>query len=164
MPGVKFEDQKDGSIFVGGRSAKGFYKISTSSPLSKITGLRIEAMQDGRLPRGGPGRAPNDGNFVLTELEVTARPNKDLKYWKTIHHSKWESSAIPASWKVKAGSFLEESNQSAVLRKKEQEGFVKMSEFLHVGPFTGVGFDQKAGPELARLSIARRLISMQVNL
>jgi hypothetical protein len=57
-------------------------------------------MQDGRLPRGGPGRAPNDGNFVLTELEVIARPNKDLKYWKTIHNSKWESTAIPASWKV----------------------------------------------------------------
>jgi hypothetical protein len=149
MPGVKFEDQKDGSIFVGGRSAKGFYKISTSSSLSKITGLRIEAMQDGRLPRGGPGRAPNDGNFVLTELEVTARPTKDLKYWKTIHNSKWESTAIPASWKVKAGSSLEDGNQSAVLRKKEQKGSVQMSEFFHVGPFMGVGFDQKAGPELA---------------
>ena len=149
MPGVKFEDQKDGSIFVGGRSAKGFYKISTSSSLSKITGLRIEAMQDGRLPRGGPGRAPNDGNFVLTELEVTARPTKDLKHWKTIHNSKWESTAIPASWKVNAGSSLEDGNQSAVLRKKEQKGSVQMSEFFHVGPFTGVGFDQKAGPELA---------------
>ena len=55
---------------------KGVYKISTSSPLGKLTGLRIEAMQDGRLPRGGPGRAPNDGSFVLTELEVTARPTK----------------------------------------------------------------------------------------
>ena len=149
MPGVKFEDQKDGSIFVGGRSAKGVYKISTSSSLNKITGLRIEAMQDGRLPRGGPGRAPNDGNFVLSELEVIARPTKDLKYWKTIHNSKWESTAIPASWKVKAGSSLEDVNQSAVLRKKEQKGSVQMSDFFHVGPFMGVGFDQKAGPELS---------------
>ena len=109
-------------------------------------------MQDGRLPRGGPGRAPNDGNFVLTELEVIARPTKDLKYWKTIHNSKWESPAIPASWEINAGSFLEYGNQSAVVRKKEQKGSVQMREFFHVGPFTGL-VSSKAGLNFPRLSI-----------
>ena len=36
-----------------------------------------------------------------------------------------------------------------MIGKKEQKGSVQMSEFFHVGPFTGVAFDQKAGPELA---------------
>ena len=56
MPGVKFEDQKDGSVFVGGRSAKGSYIIESSTIKSQLTGLRIEAMKDDRLPRKGPGR------------------------------------------------------------------------------------------------------------
>ena len=39
----------------------------------------MEAMTDPRLPKKGPGRSPVDGNFVLTELEVLAKPSMDLK-------------------------------------------------------------------------------------
>jgi hypothetical protein len=77
--GCKFENQKDGSVFVGGRSAKGSYVVNTTTHLSSITGVRVEAMTDPRLPRKGPGRSPGDGNFVLTELEVHAKPSMDLK-------------------------------------------------------------------------------------
>ncbi len=47
------------------------YMLSAAAELEGITQLRIEALADGRLPRRGPGRAPN-GNFVLGEIEVTA--------------------------------------------------------------------------------------------
>jgi hypothetical protein len=35
---------------------------------SPLTGLRLDALTDARLPQQGPGRAPN-GNFVLNEIE-----------------------------------------------------------------------------------------------
>ena len=76
---VKFENQKDGSIFVGGRSAKGSYIINSTTNKDLLTGIRIEAMEDNRLPRKGPGRAPNDGNFVLSELEVLASPPRTFR-------------------------------------------------------------------------------------
>jgi WD40 repeat protein len=148
MPGVKFEAQKDGSVFVAGRSAKGSYKIESTSALNRVTGIRIEAMNDNRLPRKGPGRAPNDGNFVLSELEVTVAPTNDLKYWKELHASKWESTSIPKPWKLNAGSKVNEGNQSVILTKSGKDTHIQLSEFFHVGPFTGVSFDQKAGPEL----------------
>ncbi|MBV8555619.1 MAG: hypothetical protein JO116_08635, partial [Planctomycetaceae bacterium] len=41
------------------------------------------ALADGRFPAGGPGRAP-DGNFVLTEIEVTAAPKVDPKAMRKV--------------------------------------------------------------------------------
>lgn len=38
-----------------------------------LASLRLEAIPDKRLPAGGPGRARN-GNFVLSEIEVYAKP------------------------------------------------------------------------------------------
>jgi len=40
------------------------------SELKTITGLRMEALPDASLPRGGPGRSPN-GGFVLSELQLS---------------------------------------------------------------------------------------------
>lgn len=148
MPGVKFETLNDGSVFVGGRSAKGSYKIESTSLVSRVTGIRIEAMKDDRLPRKGPGRAPNDGNFVLSELEVFVSPTNDLKHWKKLHASKWESTPIPESWKLNPGSIVNDGNRSVIIKKSGEKNHIQMSEFLHVGPFKGVGFDQEAGPEL----------------
>ena len=131
MPGVKFEDQKMIQFSLVD-AVQRVLQILTSSPLNKITGFRIEAMKDRRLPKGGPGRAPNDGNFVLTELEVTRfRPVKDLKHWKTIDHSILDSSIIPSSWKVNAGSSLEDGNQSVIFRKTDKIASLQVSEFSH---------------------------------
>src|SRR5262249_39532620 len=38
-----------------------------------VTAIRLEALSDPKLPAKGPGRAPN-GNFVLNEFKVTAKP------------------------------------------------------------------------------------------
>jgi hypothetical protein len=70
---AKFHREPDGSLFVeGGPDATSFTFVAETE-LTKITGFRIEALADPRLPANGPGRAPN-GNFVLTELAVTAAP------------------------------------------------------------------------------------------
>ena len=68
----------DGSILVTGANGKGTYNLKLKSPLEKITGLRLEAMNDKSLSAGGPGRAKN-GNFVLGELTATSASLADLE-------------------------------------------------------------------------------------
>ena len=65
--------QPDGSIVASGthRSPEQ-YKIDVVLPAGTLTGLRIEALPDPSLPKGGPGR-DHYGNFVLTTLAVHNR-------------------------------------------------------------------------------------------
>ena len=41
-----------------------------------------------------------------------------------------------------------DSNESVLLSQGVPNGRVRSGGFYHVGPFMGVGFDDKAGPEL----------------
>jgi len=72
--GTKLSKEKDGVIFASGKNGKDTFIITSEVKLQNLTGLRLEALTDKRLPKNGPGRAPNDGNFVLTELEVYWTP------------------------------------------------------------------------------------------
>ena len=76
--GAKMELQKDGSVFVHqGQPAKNDpYTLVFRTELQGITGLRLEALADSRLPNGGPGWADN-GNFVLSELTLDAATISD---------------------------------------------------------------------------------------
>ncbi len=49
------------------------YTLVLHTKLEGITGVRLEAMADDRLPQGGPGRGA-DGNFLITQFAVTAAP------------------------------------------------------------------------------------------
>jgi hypothetical protein len=62
--------QGDGSILASGTNpASDVVTVVAETPLTGITGFRLEALQDASLPSNGPGRFSN-GNFVLTELVV----------------------------------------------------------------------------------------------
>ncbi len=52
------------------------YDIVYRAPLKKITGIKLEAVPDPRLPFGGPGRGfyGQDGTFLLSEISVQVRP------------------------------------------------------------------------------------------
>ena len=76
--GAKLERQRDDSIFVSGKAGAGSYKVVAETNAIGITAIRLELLTDKRLPAMGPGRAP-DGNFVLTELGVTATSVNDPK-------------------------------------------------------------------------------------
>ena len=147
MPGIKFENQKDGSVFVAGRSAKGSYIINSSTSKNLLTGIRIEAMEDNRLPRKGPGRAPNDGNFVLTELEVMASPNKELSHWKEVGNWNFSSTQNLGKWQPEPNTKVLDANESIILNTAGKDAALSSSPFYHVGPFIGLGFDQVGGPE-----------------
>jgi WD40 repeat protein len=72
----------DRSILAQG-AGKGTYVLEVATELRGITAIRLEALPDERLPKGGPGLAA-DGNFVLTEFEVSAEPVGDPKQAKKL--------------------------------------------------------------------------------
>jgi hypothetical protein len=63
-------------IFAAGKIEKDAYTLTVKTDLRGITAFRLEALADPRLPKSGPGRAPN-GNQVLSEFRVTAAPAAD---------------------------------------------------------------------------------------
>ena len=73
---AKLVQEDDAAIFASGPNGKTVYTLTGEIPAEGLTGLRLEALTDDRLPSKGPGRPPN-GNFVLTELEVTVAPKSD---------------------------------------------------------------------------------------
>ncbi len=60
----------DGSVLVSGASPeRDVYVVTAKTDLKNITALRVEALPDASLPKGGPGRDPY-GNFLLTGIEL----------------------------------------------------------------------------------------------
>jgi mono/diheme cytochrome c family protein len=72
--GATFTRLEDGSLLAGGKNGKyDTYTFTVPTDLTGITAVRLEALADPSLVKGGPGRAGN-GNFALTDLKVTAAP------------------------------------------------------------------------------------------
>ena len=71
LVGSKLERKPDGSWLAGGENpATDSYVIEARMPdEERITGIRIEALPDSSLPRGGPGRDVY-GNFTLTNVRA----------------------------------------------------------------------------------------------
>ncbi|MBL8208394.1 MAG: DUF1553 domain-containing protein, partial [Blastocatellia bacterium] len=70
--GAMLTKLEDKSVLASGANPElETYVITTKTDLKNITALRLEAMTDARLPKGGPGRDPY-GNFLLTGIEVEA--------------------------------------------------------------------------------------------
>jgi hypothetical protein len=73
--------QADGVIVASGDNPlRETYVIEAPSTVKKLTGIRLEALPDPSLPRGGPGRDPY-GHFVITDvrLEIGSGDN-----WKPV--------------------------------------------------------------------------------
>ncbi len=72
--GATFVNEEDGSVLAGGTNPDfDTYTLVCRTRLRDITAVRIEALADPSLVKGGPGRAEN-GNFDLTNVRVTAAP------------------------------------------------------------------------------------------
>jgi hypothetical protein len=78
----QLKPQEDRSIVVSGEAAKGTYTLTFKTPLTGIRGFRLEALPLDSAAGGGPG-FPGNGNFVVTEIEVSAadasRPDERQK-------------------------------------------------------------------------------------
>ena len=77
--GDQFRVLEDRSILASGKADKGVYELTFETPLTQITGFRIEALTHDSLGGKGPGLADN-GNFVITEIEaVSAASDKPME-------------------------------------------------------------------------------------
>jgi len=78
------------------------YSITLKSSSNKVAAIRLEALSDVALVKGGPGRAPN-GNFALSDFNVSVTPfdaaNKPTKAQpvklKTVRSS-FDQKGLPA--------------------------------------------------------------------
>ncbi len=69
-----FARQEDGSYLVSGKNpSQDVYTLVVPTKATPITAVRVEALADESLPKGGPGRAPN-GNFALSDFQLWAAP------------------------------------------------------------------------------------------
>jgi hypothetical protein len=96
---AKFTQQPDAAIFVEGASAKGTYRIAAPIPIDRVTGIRLEALSDDRIPGRGPGRS-GGGNFVVTEF--TARWLPATGPQKLVQS--WDFSNADDSWQTEDGA------------------------------------------------------------
>jgi hypothetical protein len=71
--GQTLQRLEDRSIQAAGNGEKTVYTFTTRTGLWPIRGLRLEALPVAGITGGGPGQ-PENGNFVITELEVFAAP------------------------------------------------------------------------------------------
>jgi hypothetical protein len=74
--GATLTQLADRSIRAAGKEDKTTYTLTFRTPLRNIRGLRLEALADETLKGNGPGVSDN-GNFVVTEIEVDASPLGD---------------------------------------------------------------------------------------
>ena len=88
--GSKLELENDSSLFASGKNGIGNYRIFATTGIQNITGVRIEAIPDSRLPKGGPGRS---GNFVLTEFELHGSAVQKKEDWKVVKLWTFDQSA-----------------------------------------------------------------------
>jgi len=73
--GMTFTTLADHSILVGGAiPAQGIYTVIYETPVSGVTGVRLEVLEHPSLPFNGPGLFPRNGNFILTEMTLDATP------------------------------------------------------------------------------------------
>ena len=75
---IKLTKNADGSVSSSEKGDKGDYTFVAESKLTDITAIRLEALTDKTLPKGGPGWA-TDGNFVLSQFEVSMSSLSDPK-------------------------------------------------------------------------------------
>jgi len=81
--GATMTRQPDGSYLVSGtRPQHDVYTFTAPAPLTGITAIKLEALADPSLVKGGPGRADN-GNFALSDFSVTATDAKG-KAWPLV--------------------------------------------------------------------------------
>ena len=70
--GVDLTASPDASVIAAGANpGETIYTIEAAAALPRVTGIRLEALPDPSLPKGGPGRDPY-GNFQLNGFDVDA--------------------------------------------------------------------------------------------
>jgi hypothetical protein len=103
--------EADRSIFTSGAEGKQTWSITTTLDSPTLTGVRLEALTDPRIPGNGPGRS-GMGNFVLTEMQVSYLP-KVSPDWKLSAETDFTK---PGEWKSTSACTVEPSDKGLVVK------------------------------------------------
>ncbi len=128
--GMSFKTLPDNSVLVGGVIPTiGTYSIIYEGPVSDITGVRLEALEDPSLPYSGPGLSPKNGNFVLTEMTLDTSTDIAInKAWITPTKTKQGeyvnvfAQIFGSPDKISEVVFMLGSNQLTTLSDPENDG------------------------------------------
>lgn len=78
----------DGTVLAGGTSPQtDVQTVVLKTDLIGVTAIRLDALSSSALPHEGPGRAVENGNFVLTQIEGEAVSMADPKQTKKLAFS-----------------------------------------------------------------------------
>ncbi len=133
----------DQSILAGGANPpQDTYTVTATTDAPRIAAIRLEALRDPSMTQNGLARS-DSGNFVLTELEVSAAQPGDgqpkrLKFATALASFEQNGFKItgafdgsPATgWAVHEGRFLD----------REHEGVFRLAEAYEAGPGTVLTF------------------------
>ena len=116
--GAQTKVLEDQTVKVEGRNGqKSTNHIVAPVDLTGITGLKIDALSDKKLPKGGPGRA-DDGNFVLTELKFeTSQPLAIASPLIEV----WDFADSAEDWTSLQGTVFNVQEGSALVEHKQQK-------------------------------------------
>ncbi|HUG90005.1 MAG TPA: DUF1549 domain-containing protein [Planctomycetaceae bacterium] len=81
--GAKLTREPDLAVLAEAKDGQVVYTFTAETDLMNVTGIQLEALADDRLPSRGPGLSPN-GNFVVTELTLTATSKADASQTKEV--------------------------------------------------------------------------------
>jgi hypothetical protein len=113
--GVIVTVQADGSVLASGPNpGETIFTIEGTTTAGRVTAIRLEAMPDPSLPKGGPGRDPY-GNFVLNGVEISAggtrQPIKSIRADEAVGGTNFEAffpkslprdAVAPRGWRIDA--------------------------------------------------------------
>ncbi|MCC6232675.1 MAG: PSD1 domain-containing protein [Verrucomicrobiales bacterium] len=75
LGGASYERQSDGSLLATGvNPIYDTITVEAETDLTGITAVQLEVLPDPSLPKNGPGRWGQTGNFILDEFSVSATP------------------------------------------------------------------------------------------
>jgi mono/diheme cytochrome c family protein len=135
----------DGSWLASGFNPRfDTYTFVARTNLTGITGIRIEAMADPSMVRGGPGRASN-GNFDLTDLRLTATPVAELTAKSANNDAHTGDTGTPVKASESPSSRVGLCNPRATF---EQKG-LPVSATIDDDPHSGWAIDPQFGRDQA---------------
>ena len=115
--GTTLTQESEGRIFAAGEAPRDeAYMIEFTPPVGAASAIRLEALPDARLPRGGPGRDAY-GNFNITQIKVEV-PDGDG--WKPVAVKKLAADTGTRSLDSKHGQvwMVDASREDARLRRQ----------------------------------------------
>ena len=139
-------DGDDSILITGDQAINDSYFIEVRSELERISGMRIEALPDGTLPQGGPGRTSR--NFAVSEIAVLAAPASGPDELKPV------ALRLPSATHAQRNLTVEraiDGNEKTFWAVSERDGPPTAAAFVFESPVA------HEGGTILRLSMVQRL-------